>query len=64
MTLSVLNIATVSLTCYLTSGLIMHLVWPYMNAFVKDEGLLKVTGRKSGNISETVLDKDVVTADH
>jgi len=35
-----------------------------MNAFVKDEGLLKVTGRKSGNISETVLDKDVVTADH
>jgi len=35
---------------------------------VKGEGLLKVTGShvpwKSGNISETVLDKDIVTTDH
>jgi len=39
-----------------------------LNIIVKDEGLLKVTGShihwKSGNISEMVLDRDVVTTDH
>jgi len=39
-----------------------------LNFIVKGEGLLKVTGshvhRKSGNISETVLDRDVVTTGH
>jgi len=40
----------------------------YVNFIVKDEGLLKVTGShaqwKSGIISETVLDRDVVTTGH
>ena len=39
-----------------------------LNFIVKDEGLLKVTGShvhwKSGNISEIVLDGDVVTTGH
>jgi len=38
------------------------------NFIVKDEGLVRVTGSqvhwKSGNISETVLDRDVVTTGH
>jgi len=37
-----------------------------LNFIVKVEGLLKVTGShmhwKRGNISETVLDRDIVTA--
>jgi len=36
-----------------------------LNSIVKDEGLLKVTGShihwKGDNVSETVLDRDVVT---
>jgi len=41
-----------------------------LNFIVNDEGLFKVTGShihvhcKSGNISETVLDRDVVTTGH
>jgi len=39
-----------------------------LNIIVKSEGLLKVTGSqvqwKSGNILETVLDRDVVTTDN
>jgi len=39
-----------------------------LNFIVKGEGLLKVTGShvhwKSGNISETVLDRYVVTTGH
>jgi len=41
-----------------------------MHSFVKGEGLLKVTSSyihvywKSDNISETVLDRDVVTIGH
>jgi len=39
-----------------------------LNFIVKGEGLLKVKGShvhwKSGNISETVLDRDVATTDH
>jgi len=39
-----------------------------LNFIVKGEGLLKVTGShihwKSGNISEMVLNKDVVTTGH
>jgi len=39
-----------------------------LNIIAKGEGLLKVTGNhvhwKSDNISETVLDRDVVTTGH
>ena len=39
-----------------------------LNIIVKGEGLLNVTGShvhwKSGNISESVLDRDVVTTGH
>jgi len=39
------------------------------NCLIETEGLLKVTGShvvhcESGNISETVRDRDVVTTDH
>jgi len=48
----------------------LHINWKvhaacYLNFIVKDEGLMMITGShihwKSGNISETVLDKDVIT---
>jgi len=51
----------------------LHIHWKVhlafdLNFIVKCEGLLKVTGShihwKSGNISETVLDRDVVTTGH
>jgi len=44
-----------------------YVAWNF-NCHIETEGLLKVTGShvqyKSGNISETVQDTDVVTIDH
>jgi len=51
----------------------LHIFWKAhvacdLNFIVKGEGLLKVTGShihwKSGNILETVIDRDVVTTGH
>jgi len=60
-----------NIACFNYSGfthkLKVHLACE-LNFIVKDEGLLNATGShvhlKSGNISETVLDRDVVTTGH
>jgi len=59
--------------CHVLTTVCLHINWKVhlacdLNFTVKDEGLLKVTGShvhwKSGNISETVLDRNVVTTGH
>ena len=60
-----------NITCF--NSVCLHINWNAhmacdLNIIVKGEGLLRVTGShvrwKSGNISETVLDGDVVTTGH